>query len=165
MSYWQVAAGSDQRDYCADFLRFGLAFVGGNPAATLRDVAEGDRIILKQGTKKIVAAGIVVKRGTSHFGIDDKPWLRDFDGWNLNAYCHVEWHKPPNSLPVEKRLGRRTIQRVFCEDHIRQADDIIATSPAKIQLDLEPEPTLAANDEELIDHLIRIIFELVKPSN
>jgi len=86
MSYWQVAAGSDQRDYSSYFLRFGLAFVGGdNQIATLRGLAPNDRVILKRGLQEVVAAGIVVKQGSSHFGIDDKPWLRDFDGWDLRG--------------------------------------------------------------------------------
>ena len=31
MKYWQIAAGSEGRDYSKDFLRFGMAFVGGKP--------------------------------------------------------------------------------------------------------------------------------------
>jgi hypothetical protein len=29
MHYWQVASGSSGRDYSAEFIRFGMAFVGG----------------------------------------------------------------------------------------------------------------------------------------
>jgi hypothetical protein len=160
MNYWQVAAGSDQRDYSSDFIRFGLAFVGGEKQiATLREVAEGDTIILKRGMQQIVAAGIVVKRGSSHFGVDDKLWLRDFDGWNLNAYCHVEWHEPPQPVPV-KGLTRSTIQRVWQNDLIREADQIIGTYPARTQLHAEPNPTRTVGDEELIEHLIRNNFRI-----
>ncbi len=30
MNYWQIAAGSQGRDYASEFLRFGMAFVGGD---------------------------------------------------------------------------------------------------------------------------------------
>ncbi len=63
MTYWQIAAGSGGRDYYRDFLRYGLAFVGGKPQMdTLRQVALGDRLLLKRGLGQVLAAGVVVER-------------------------------------------------------------------------------------------------------
>jgi hypothetical protein len=59
--YWQIAAGSDSRDYSQDFLRYGLAFVGGSQQiAIMQQVALGDRVIQKRGLGLILAAGVVV---------------------------------------------------------------------------------------------------------
>ena len=87
MYYWQVAAGSDRRDYTADFLKYGMAFVGGTKQiATMLQVSLGDRMILKRGMTQIVAAGIVVERNgkfkghAENPGEEDKRWLLDYDG-------------------------------------------------------------------------------------
>ena len=92
LNYWQIAAGAFGRDYTRDFIRYGLAFVGGEKQiAAMNKVAMNDRIILKYGMK-MLAVGRVVEREGRHKGEGDKEWLRDFDGWDLRAYCHVEWH-------------------------------------------------------------------------
>ena len=45
--YWQIAAGSAGRDYSNLFLKFGMAFVGGEtPIATMKEVDAGDVIVL-----------------------------------------------------------------------------------------------------------------------
>ena len=91
MKYWQIAAGSEGRDYSEDFLRFGMAFVGGkSPMKRMSEVEVGDRIILKRGMSRIVAAGEVVERDGQHRGENDKHWLMDFDGWELPGYCFVD---------------------------------------------------------------------------
>jgi len=67
--YWQIAAGSSGRDYANLFLKFGIAFVGGDtPIATMEDVDNGDIIVLKQGTQKILAAGTVIQKNGKHRG-------------------------------------------------------------------------------------------------
>ena len=81
MKYWQIAAGSLGRDYAADFVRYGMAFVGGNEhIARMREVEIGDRVLLKRGTSMVVVVGDVVERNGKRRGEDDKDWLRDFDG-------------------------------------------------------------------------------------
>jgi hypothetical protein len=66
MSVWQVAAGSgsEGRDYADRFLRYGMAFFGGeNHCLTLDgSVQLDDKIILKRGMSQIVAVGRVVTR-------------------------------------------------------------------------------------------------------
>ena len=48
-NYWQIAAGSAGREYSDEFIRYGLAFVGGNDhIETMTKVQPGDRVILKR---------------------------------------------------------------------------------------------------------------------
>lgn len=116
---WQVAAGSMGRDYTDRFLRHGMAFVGGEDQCSTLDVSVqlDEKIILKRGLSQIVAVGRVVARDGKFKGNGDKEWLRDFDGWDLQAWCYVDWHKP--SGPVQTSgLTRATIQGVI---HISSA--------------------------------------------
>jgi len=63
VKHWQIAAGADSRVYTNDFLRYGLAFVGGTKnIARLQRVRKGDRLILKRGKREIVAVGVAVER-------------------------------------------------------------------------------------------------------
>ena len=160
VQYWQVAAGSDNRDYSADFLRYGLAFVGGDgPRATMKQVRQGDRIVLKRGTSRIIAAGVVVERAGEHRGeVDDadeqRQWLRDYDGWDLRAYCNVEWHHSGELSPVVG-LSRGTIRLVHQSEIRRIAEEIIAATPPR-PIDAEPSPTQLVSDVEVLDHLIEL---------
>jgi len=111
LNYWQIGSGSFGRDYARDFIRLGLAFVGGGTqVATMTKIEVGDRIIMKRGMSEVLAAGEVVRRDGQHRGQDDKDWLRDFDGWDLRAYCYVDWHVPDKPIRC-KGLVRTTIQR------------------------------------------------------
>ena len=115
MTIWQIAAGSEQREYIDHFLKRGLAFVGGaKQIATLTKVQVGDILVLKHGISKVKAIGTVVGRGGNHCGVGDKHWLKDFDGWDLEAYVYVDWRqsKEPVSL---KGLTRGTISRINSE--------------------------------------------------
>jgi hypothetical protein len=57
-NYWQIAAGSQGRDYSKDFIRFGMAFVGGKEhSAVMANIEIGDRILMKRGRSRLVAAG------------------------------------------------------------------------------------------------------------
>lgn len=155
MNTWQVAAGSLGRDYAHDFLRFGMAFVGGSAQIeTLAQVQEGDRIILKRGTSQIVAVGRVVQRHGHGKGCGDKPWLRDFDGWDLQAYCYVQWHVP--SEPITTRgLTRATIQAVNQLRLIELAEQVIRDVSALQEYDAEPVPTQAVEDPEILEFLVK----------
>jgi hypothetical protein len=54
MTVWQVAAGSDQRDFVDEFLSRGLAFVGGHrQVQAIAQVEPGDLLVLKRGVSKI----------------------------------------------------------------------------------------------------------------
>jgi mannose-6-phosphate isomerase-like protein (cupin superfamily) len=113
MAVWQVAAGSAGRDYTDRFLRHGMAFVGGEIQCSTMDngVQLGDTIILKKGMSQIVAVGRVVARGGQFKGDGDKDWLQDFDGWDLPAWCYLDWFKPSETIQTHG-LTRATIQGV-----------------------------------------------------
>lgn len=161
MQYWQIAAGSESRDYSDDFLRYGLAFVGGQgPIATMKQVSLGDRIILKRGVTAILAVGVVVERdrewrGDVSEGADHKwSWLRDYDGWDLPAYCHVEWHREPEPRSAEG-LVRGTLKRVHHGPLQAIAEEILRSTPSHPFL---PAPQIAGDpeltDDEMLGYLI-----------
>jgi hypothetical protein len=112
--YWQIGSGQGERDYSRECLDYGIAFVGEKYREDVERIRVGDRIVLRRGTAKIIAVG----RATEHKGRvsefadeENKRWLRDFDGWDLPAFCYVEWHKPatPEEAPG---LSQRAISRV-----------------------------------------------------
>ncbi len=159
--YWQIAAGSSGRDYSDLFLKFGMAFVGGEThIETMEAVNIGDIVVLKQGMRKILAAGTVVQRNSSHRGCADKEWLRDFDGWDLPAYCYVNWMQT-DSLISTHGLTIATIQRLPQDKHQRAADSILETGEP-VSVFPEPPETNAVKDDELLRFLIK---EGLRPSS
>ena len=152
--YWQIAAGSEDRDYSDRFLRHGLAFVGGNgPCAVMEQVKPGDILILKHRTTHIKAVGTVVEREGRWRSCGDKPWLRDFDGWDLPAWCNVDWCKLETCRRVEG-LRRGTILGVNQQPLIDTAIKVIAEIPKLTAYEPEPAPTESVADEDLISELI-----------
>ena len=155
IQYWQVAAGDAGRDYAKEFIRFGVAFVGGTSFERMmrEEVKVGHRILIKKGKGTIHAAGTVVVREGRHNGHGDKAWMRDLDGWDLPAYCFVDWHVPPTPLPAPDGLAISTLSRIGVRPLIDACDAIIRDHPIK---PYEPEPLLgnALGDEQLIDQLI-----------
>lgn len=157
--YWQIAAGSDSREYSRDFLKYGMAFVGGKTqTAAMSQVRVGQRVILKRGLTQIIAAGTVVERNGKCIGNatlsneEDKHWLRDYDGWDLPAYCFVDWHKPETPRTV-KGLTRKTIEQVGLSE-IRQAgDQIIATTPSH-PISQQPQLVEPLTDDDMLNFLI-----------
>lgn len=146
--------GSSGRDYVDVFCRFGVAFVGGdNQREAMRGVKAGDTILLKRGTAEFVAAGTVVERNGVVSGDGDKDWLRDVDGWDLPAYCHVEWHISPQPIPAQG-LRQGTIYQAAQPQHLAAAKALLA-GPASTP-EAEPESTEAIGDEELLSFLIQI---------
>lgn len=144
--YWQVAAGSEGRDYTERFLQYGIAFVGGDsPIATMEQVSLGDVVLLKRGLSSIVAAGQVVQRNGTHRGNADKAWLLDVDGLELPAYCYVNWHVPEKPVSTDG-LTRATIQRVQQDKHRLLADQILAL-PAPTP---DPGTSRSASNEDLV---------------
>jgi len=153
INYWQVAAGSAGRDYSDVFIKYGLAFVGDKKQeATMDLVQPGDYMLLKRGLTEIVAVGEVVVRGGKHRGNGDKKWLQDVDGWDLPAYCFVDWHEPPSPLPVTG-LTRATLQKTWDPDIIAAANTCMKSFPVS---PIEPEPKLPdrIDDEQIIEFLV-----------
>ena len=162
MTFWQIAAGSTGRDYSEDFLRFGLAFVGGAvQAAAIARVRPGDTVLLKRGMSMVIAVGEAVERGGKCTGKGDKEWLKDFDGWSLPAYCYVRWHRP--DVPIlTTGLTRATIQEVR-QAHLQQmARAVLQEVPPLSETTLEPVPTNKIEDTEILSFLIR---EGLRPSS
>lgn len=150
--YWQIAAGSEGRDYTDDFLRFGMAFVGGDvQCKTMATVEVGDCVLLKRGRSELVAAGRVVARDGMHSGEGDKAWLRDFDGWDLKAWCYVDWCVPNQPL-VAGGFNRNTIQQVWVPELIAHAEKILLGSVHPHQP--EPTPCNPISDEQMVEFLI-----------
>jgi Type I restriction enzyme R protein N terminus (HSDR_N) len=150
--YWQIAAGSEGRDYAADFLRFGMAFVGGEvQCRTMAKVKVGDCVLLKQGKTQMVAAGLVVERNGAHSGDSDKQWLRDFDGWDLRAWCNVDWHVPKSPRAV-RGFNRNTIQKVWKPSLLAEANKLLKL-PVNPH-ESEPKPTKKIDDAEILGFLI-----------
>jgi len=151
-TYWQIASGSSGRNYSEFFIKFGIAFVGGNDhIGTMSQVKIGDIVVIKSGLYKIIAAGEVVEKEGKATGCGDKSWLRDFDGWDLEAYCYVNWHVPEKPINTDG-LTRVTIQRIHQEKHIKIADEILLL-PVHVN-EPEPEETNVINDDIILEHLI-----------
>lgn len=138
-----------------------MAFVGGEtPIATMNEVNAGDVIVLKQGTQIILAAGTVVQKNGVHKGYADKEWLRDFDGWDLQAYCYVDWKRPNQPISING-LTRATIQRLHQQKHKDAANNILNTGVAVPALP-EPTKTKIVADGEILKFLIK---EGLRPSS
>jgi hypothetical protein len=138
-----------------------MAFVGGDTqVSTMAKVKAGDRIILKEGLSKVIAVGEVIEQHGCASGHDDKDWLRDFDGWDLRAYCYVRWHIPPEPITT-KGLTIATIQQVR-KPYLKQiAEKVIEEVVPKTEYDSEPDPTDLVDDEAIITMLIK---EGLRPS-
>lgn len=163
-TYWQIAAGSAGRDYSKLFLKFGMAFFGAG-ATKLENINIGDTVILKQGITGISAAGKVVQRDGEHRGNHyedspdkkDKEWLLDVDGWDLPAWCYVDWRMPDGGKAISvPGLTRGTISRAYQPGPQKVADDILATGrPLKETEHKGPEKTKPVADQELLETLLR----------
>lgn len=164
MTYWQIAAGSRGRDYSDHFLRYGIAFVGGNDQEkTMAQVCEGHRVLLKVGMK-LRAVGCAVSRGGVVAGsarTEPKTWLRDFDGWDLPAFCYVDWHPLPVPESL-KGLTQSTIDPVRNEELQHKAEGLLELTPKKVTYDDEPLPTQIVQDDEIIDHMVNNGFPVLQ---
>ncbi|MND63152.1 hypothetical protein D3C80_544550 [compost metagenome] len=161
VTYWQIAAGSNGRDYSSFFLKYGIAFVGGDSQiASMSEVKKGDIVTLKQGRTTIIAAGRVIEVDGIHSGYGDKEWLSDFDGWDLPAYCYVEWLKP-KKLCMTDGLTRSTIQRVHQSHHKSLINNILETGE-RVVPETEPDITKKIDDNSLLKFLI---CEGLRPSS
>ena len=154
MAVWQVAAGSLGRDYSDRFLHHGIAFVGGDAAcAAMEQVKLGDTLILKRGLYLVIAVGVVVERNGICRSAGDKEWLRDFDGWDLQAWCNVDWHQPDTPYHTTG-LTQTTLQGVKQQHLVELAGRALAELPSRTVYELEPPPTKSVTDEDMIGQLI-----------
>ena len=156
-TYWQIAAGSAGRDYSNLFLKFGMAFFW-DEEPKIKEIEVGDTVILKQGTMGILAAGKVVQREDGkHNGFGDKEWLEDVDGWELPAYCYVDWKTPKSGggkISVTG-LDQRRRSRVNKPDLQKEADDILATGYPPEETEYGgPKERKEVKDEELLERLV-----------
>lgn len=114
MTVWQVGAGPENRRYTDVLLRHGVALIG--PGDTGRwmpgrpdddfggsyvrrfatEVQEGDAIVLRVGTSRIVAVGVVASDQYEHL-----PQFEDVNGWDLQHARRVRWCP----LPTEYDFG------------------------------------------------------------
>ena len=154
MNYWQIGVGASGRDYSEIFFRHGLACVGGDKhVATMDKVELGDIILMKKGVKKILAVGKVVEREGKFSGKNDKDWLRDFDGWDLRAYCYVDWHKPEKPVNTSG-LTQWTINKVSQQHLIELANKLLASAPVQQSIEPEPQPTEKIKYKDMVKFLI-----------
>lgn len=122
----------------------------------MKQVQEGDVVILKSGVTKVLAVGRVVEHPDEgkHIGCGDQEWLRDFVGWDLPAYCYVEWYVPGEPIEGVKGLAQTAIARAKQPGPQKTADDALSTKRAP---DGEPGRKLANPEEldleEVRDHL------------
>jgi hypothetical protein len=153
-NYWQVAAGAEGRDYSDWFLQHGIAFVGGkSQISAILQVKAADRIALKRGTSQLLAVGYAKERNGKVVGHGDKQWLNDFDGWELPAYCYVDWHRLPEPLDCSGFI-QGTISGINNEQIRRRIDDLLTTTPPVDVALPEPEPTTQITDEQILSFLI-----------
>ena len=152
MTYWQIASGSQGRKYGKFCLKFGMAFVGYDFRDTMGQVNEGDIVVLKEG-KTILAAGRVIQKNGIHRGCRDKEWLRDFDGWDLPAYCYVDWKEPERPISTSS-LTITTIQGIQMKTLKDKANEII-NSGSKVDASPEPSKTELVKDDEILKCLIK----------
>ncbi len=155
MTYWQVAAGDEGRNYSDLFFEYGIMCVGGeNQIKTLMKVEEGDTVILKRGKSEILGAGKIIKRdGVIHS--KDEKWLGDFDGWDLRSYTNVEWHRPEKPIPIHSGLAIGTIMKLWNIDIQKIAHTITTNYP---KLEPKPKPNqddvYTLKDDEIVEFLI-----------
>jgi hypothetical protein len=91
----------------------------------------------------------VVERGGRHYGCGDKHWLRDFDGWDLQAYVYVEWRRPKEPL-TDVGLTMGAISRIkgagtdiVVRAAFEQGENVEITTP-------EPGPTRPVEDAAIL---------------
>ena len=136
---WQVAAGSDGRNYADAFLRHGIAFFSEDFSDRAKEVKSGDKIILKEGKTYIVAVGTIREENGSPYGHEGKPWLKDFDGWDLSFYIHVDWHRLPEKKEV-KGLSIGTIQRTHYGEVHALDEKVLKDDRLKVKVKEKPDP-------------------------
>ena len=166
--YWLVASGTGDRSYHEEFVSWGIAFVGERYWLPKRGkgmghVEKGDRILLRgrredkegKATQEIVAVGEVVEHDGKYRECNDKEVLRDFDGWDLPAYCYVDW------CPVfggKKTSIRKPIAQISEKNDLREYAESVLRDCGKNRIgnpeNMPPEPE-AMDLEEIAGKLVQ----------
>lgn len=162
--YWTVAAGDGERNYSQVFLDFGVMLIGPGNRGSYLDfpnnyaditairefiaIKPNDVVILKKGSREIVAAGIVDNSEPSYFHSEV---FGDVDGYCLQHGRHVKWYKPQKN--VESILPRGRLTHSWSSKVNETAENIIKNGtlvkPRKI-----PSSAKKVDDENLIIELI-----------
>lgn len=171
MNYWQVGSGQKgRRSYWAECLRFGMAFAGEKYWKNgIEKVEKDDLVVLRFGANKIVAVGKIVEHEGRVRGCatdEEKSWLKDFDGWDLSAYCYVEWRKPRDESEYAcKQLPQRGFSRLEDAAYRRKAQKVFdqgrICDPSSLG---GPTETGKIDDEKLKDFLRRELGEHCEPA-
>ena len=141
--YWRIASGSHGRDYSKYFLKYGIAFVGDWFKEKIEAVKVGDIVVLTSGNT-IKAVGRVTRVGDKA-----KEWLKDFDGWILTSYCHVDWKIPTEEISIYRGS---TIHKIHKTDVINIADIILNTGTEKRTCE-EPQDVRRVEVDEILNFL------------
>lgn len=162
--FWQVGSGQEgRRSYSRECLKFGMAFAGdGYWRRGIEEVEKGDFVVLRYGAKKIVAVGKVVEHNGEVKGCateEKKSWLKDFDGWDLPAYCYVEWHKPHDPECSRKPLPQSGFSRLKDAEYREQARQIFENNDVYQSNRDGPSFTRKVGDNEIADFLKKHLGE------
>lgn len=155
--YWQIGSGSGDRDYSEECIELGMAFVGEGNYGTMQQIAEGNIIVLRHGQSKVVAVGRAVRHPEEDrvTGCGDKDLSRDFVGWDLPAYCYVEWYRPRPPLEKITGMSRSALSRIHKDGPKKYADYVLASKSIP---DGKPGKDLANREilelEEVRDYLV-----------
>lgn len=162
VNVWQISAGAASRSYADVFLRHGVGLIGPGDAGPWRpdrhddelggstvrrfatEVRVGDPILLRTGSSKVCAVGLVA---------GDYLYLHQFDdvnGRDLQHARRVRWYR----LPAEYDFGRPVFgarsgafSRVRSEEVVDYARDFLSSPPSRWQN--APLPELPAEEPEL----------------
>ena len=149
MQYWQIESGANGRDYSKYFKKYGMAFVGGKKYMNrMEQIEKGDIVVLKRGLQEILAAGRVTKR----YSREVKEWLKDFDGWDLPGYCHVDWKENLENSTPPRGLARHAIARVNKREVKNKADEILCFG-GELEVSPEPRKTEPVGVNEILKYL------------
>lgn len=163
-NFCQVGSGQEGgRSYGGECLKHGMAFAGeGYWKGGIERVKEGDFVVLRYSTKKIVAVGKVVEHDGEVNGCateEKQSWLKDFDGWDLPAYCYVEWHKPDESENARKQLPQRGFSQLNDGEFQKQAREIFDNNNTYPSNRDGPAPTQIVEDREIKEFLKEHLVE------
>jgi len=160
MTYWQMAAGFEDRGYWEYFYKYGVACVGGkkNIARFLTDIAKDDILILKEGNKAIRAVGKVLSKPrmaeeSSMSNLSGDDLFYHFYGWVLPAYCEVQWRKLASPVEI-KGLKWGTFSGVN-DEGIKQKAMEILNNVKPIERERMPEPADLIDDKKLLTFLVQ----------
>ncbi|MBU2638381.1 MAG: hypothetical protein KJ955_05380 [Nanoarchaeota archaeon] len=173
--YWQVAAGSAERDYSELFIKYGIMLIGtgkvfGDFTKNERlykkhrgkEVSKSDFRAITDFTKNVRKGDIVVlrkARGKSMYlwavgkVVGDYEFLDvfgDVGGWGLQHTRRVEWHQPKHSIYLSKTANTPTFTRLNRLETINRANYVIAGGNYKTQKPGKlPKPQKIMPDETL----------------